>query len=148
MDTSNVGAIHEKIGGETVAESVWCDVFGDTGEFGVLLDDTFNAARSEAAIIAGRVWNTFVFAVIEEEGRQVVVAGVEIVLDMLGSGAIDENWTIFAALTADHEFFTFEIDLLAIQITEFANTKAAGEEKLNNGAIAKAGFGIFWDFIK
>ena len=148
MNASNIGSIHEKIGGETVAESVWCDVFGDTGELGIFLNNAFNAARSKAAIIAGAIWYAFVFAIVKEEGRQVVMAGVEVVLDMFGSGAVDENWTIFAALTADHEFFTFEIDLLAIQIAEFADAESTREEKLNNGTIAETGFGIFWDFIK
>ena len=148
MNASNVGTVHKKIGGETMAKSVWCDMLGNTGEFGVLLNNAFNAARSETAIITGRIWNAFIFAVIEEEGRQVVVTGVEVVLDMFSSGAVDENWTVFAALTADHELFTFEIDLLAIQIAELADAEPTREEKLNNGAIAETGFGIFWDFVE
>ena len=42
LDGADVGAVHEEVGGEAVAEGVRGDVFGDVGEFGVFLDDAFD----------------------------------------------------------------------------------------------------------
>lgn len=38
LDTTEVGAIHEKVGGERMAEGMGGDVFGDSGGAGVFFD--------------------------------------------------------------------------------------------------------------
>lgn len=42
LDGADVGAVHEEVGSETVAEGVRGDVFGDAGFFGVGLDNAFD----------------------------------------------------------------------------------------------------------
>lgn len=42
LDGANVGAVHEEVGGEAVAEGVGGDVFCDAGFFGVELDDALD----------------------------------------------------------------------------------------------------------
>lgn len=76
LDGADVGAVHEKVGSEAVAESVGGDVLGDAGGAGVFLDDALDAARGEAAEIARGVYGLEIFAVVEEKRRQGIVAGV------------------------------------------------------------------------
>jgi hypothetical protein len=46
LDGADVGAVHEQVGSERVAESVGSDVFCDAGFPGITLNDTFDGARS------------------------------------------------------------------------------------------------------
>ncbi len=55
LDRSQIGAIHEEVGGETMAQGVGRNMLRDAGEFGVFLDNTFNRTGGEAAKIAGDV---------------------------------------------------------------------------------------------
>ena len=64
LDGTNVGAIHEKVGGERMAQGMGADVFGDTGEASVFFDDAGDAAGGDAAEIARLVDGLLVFAVI------------------------------------------------------------------------------------
>lgn len=38
LDRANIGAIHEQIGGKTVTQSMWGNMFGDPGHLCVFLD--------------------------------------------------------------------------------------------------------------
>ena len=64
LDRAEIGAVHEEVGGEAVAESVGGDMFRNAGFAGVFLDDAFDRAGGKAAIIAGSVGGGEVFAVV------------------------------------------------------------------------------------
>lgn len=140
LDGAKVGAVHEEIGGEAVAEGVGGDVFRDASFAGVFLDDALDGARSEAAKITGGVEFALVFAVVEKEGGEGVGAGVEVILDAFGGGFGDENGAVFLAFATDDKFATFEVDTITVKFSELGDAKAAGEEKLDDGAVAEAGF--------
>ena len=106
LDGAEVGAIHEKVGSEAVAEGVWGNVLGDTGHFGVFLDDTLDGARSEAAEVAGSIGGLEIFAIIKEERVERICAGIEVVGEAFGSGDRDEDRAVFATFTADDELAT------------------------------------------
>lgn len=61
-------------------------------------------------------------------------------MDAVGGGFRDENGAVFLALAANDELATVEIDAVAIEFDEFGDAEAAGEEKFDDGAVAKAGF--------
>ena len=42
LNRTDVSAVHEEIGGKTMAQSMGSDVFSDTGKSGVFADDAFN----------------------------------------------------------------------------------------------------------
>jgi len=73
LDAADVGAVHEQVGGETVAQGVRGDVFGDAGGFGVALYEALDAADGEAGVHA--VFHVvFGAGVVDEERFEVVVA--------------------------------------------------------------------------
>lgn len=47
-----------------MAQSVRADMLGDAGHAGIFFDDAFDAARGEAAEVAGSVYGLLVFAVV------------------------------------------------------------------------------------
>lgn len=131
------------------------DVFSDAGEFGVLFDDAFDRASSDTAIIARSVEIILVATVVEKERRESVVANGKIIFDPLSGGFTDENGAVLATLATNYEFAATEIDRITVEVDEFGNAETAREEKLDDGAIAKAVFGIFgynfkqaFDFVK
>ena len=52
LNGADVGAIHQEIGGEAMSQSVRGNMFGDTGKFGIFLDDTLDRTGGQTAIIA------------------------------------------------------------------------------------------------
>ena len=64
LDSAEVGAVHEEIGGEGMTQSVRADVLSDAGHAGVFFDDALDAARGEAAEVAGGVYGLLVFTVV------------------------------------------------------------------------------------
>ena len=148
LNGTEVCAVHKKVGGETVAEGVGGDVFGDAGKASVFLDNAFNRASRDAPKIAGSINGLLVFAIVEEEGGERIGAGGKIFLDMIGGGLINKDGAIFAAFAANDKFTTPEVDGIAIEIDKFGNAEAAREEKVNNSAIAEAIFGVERDDVK
>lgn len=148
LDGAEVGAVHEEVGGEGVAEGVGGDVFGDAGLFGVFLDDAFDGAGGEAAVVAGGGGEAGVFAVVEEEGGEGVFADFEVLGDFEGGGFADEDGAVFFAFAADGEFAAVEIDGVAIEGDEFGDAEAGGEEEFDDGAVAEAGFGVGGDGVE
>ena len=64
LDGTDVGAVHEEIGRERVAEGMGGDVFCDAGEAGVFFDNTFDRAGGEAAVVAVDRGEAGVFGVV------------------------------------------------------------------------------------
>lgn len=147
MDGAEIGTIHEEVGGKRVAESVGGDMLGDAGFPCVFFDETLDGASGETAVIAGSVGSAIVAAVAKEERGECVGAGGEVFADAIGGGFGNENGAVFAAFTTDHEFATIEIDKIAVEADKFGNTETGGKEKLDDGAVAKAGFGVEIDFV-
>ena len=141
MDGAKIGAIHKEVGSEGMAESVRTDVLSDAGESGVFLDDTFDGARSEAAVIARSVDGLLIFAVVEKKGGKGIFAGVEILANAVGGGFGDEDRAIFATFTTNHEFTTIEVNAVTVEIGELGNAEATRIKKFNNGAVAETRFG-------
>lgn len=125
-----------------MAQGMWGNVFGDSSKLGVFLDDAFDGARSETAVVAGSIDGLKIATIIEKKGSKGIGAGVEIILDPVGGSLGDENRTIFAAFATNDELAAVEIDGIAIEFDEFGDTEPAGEKELNNGAVAKTGFGV------
>lgn len=121
---------------------MWGDVFGDTGHFGVLLDDAFDGARGETAVVARSIDGLKIATIIEKKGSEGIGASIKIILDPVGGSFGDENGTIFAAFATNDKLAAVEIDGIAIEFDEFGDTEPAGEKELNNGAVAKTGFGV------
>lgn len=121
LDGAEIGAVHEEVSGEAVAQSVGRNVLGDAGGAGVFLDDAFNGAAGETAIIARGVGGREVFTIIEKEGSEGIGAGIKVVLDAFGGGGGDENGTVFAAFATDKEFATVEVDGVAVELDELGN---------------------------
>lgn len=139
---ADVSTVHEEVGGEAMAQGMRGNVFGDAGHFGVFLDDAFDRARGETAVVAGSIDGLKIATIIEKKGSKGIGAGVEIILDPVGGSLGDENRTIFAAFATNDELAAVEIDGIAIEFDEFGDTEPAGEKELNNGAVAKTGFGV------
>lgn len=110
LDGAEIGAIHEEIGGEAVTEGVGGDVLCDAGGAGVFLDDTFDRTGGEATVITRSVRRGEIFAVIEKKWGERIGASIKVILDPLGGGFRDENWTIFATFAANEKFTTVEVD--------------------------------------
>ncbi len=64
----------------------------------------------------------------------------EVSVDPIGSSLADENWSVFLAFPAHHEFTSFGVNVITIKINKFRDTQAAREEKLNNSTVAEASF--------
>ena len=47
--------------------------------------------------------------VVEEEGREGIVASTEVVFYSFSGGVGDENWAVFVAFAANDEFFAVEV---------------------------------------
>lgn len=147
LDRAEVGAVHEEVSGKRVAESVRGDVFGDAGGFGVVINDALDGAGGEAAEISGSVDGVEIVGVVEKECGEGVASNGEVISGGAGGGFTDEDGAVFFALAADDEFATVEVDRVAIKITEFGDAEAAREEKFDDGAVAKAGFGVGRDSV-
>ena len=76
MDGTEVGAVHEEVGSEAVAEGVGGNMLGDAGGACVFLDDALDGAGGEAAEITGGVGLALAAAVAEEKRGEAVVASV------------------------------------------------------------------------
>jgi len=147
LDAAEVGAVHEEVGGERVAQSVWSDVFGDAGEFGVVVDDALDAAGSETAEVTGRIDGVEMARVVEKEGGEGIASDCEIVTSGLSGGFADKNRTVFFAFATDNELAAVEVDTIAVQTDKFGNAKAAREEEFDDGAVAKARLGVARDGV-
>lgn len=142
LDGADVGAVHEEVGGEAMAQGMWGNVFGDAGHFGVFLDDAFDGTRGETAVVAGSIDRLKIATIIEKKGSEGIGASIEIILDPVGGSFGDENGTIFAAFATNDKLAAVEIDGIAIEFDEFGDTEPAGEKELNNGAVAKPSLGV------
>lgn len=49
LHTANIRAVLQKIGGKTMANSVWRHLFGNAGFDGVFFNDALNRARGESS---------------------------------------------------------------------------------------------------
>ena len=76
LDRAEIGTIHEKVGGERVAESVRSDMLGNAGEAGVFFNHALDTAWGEAAEIAVLTRGAGIFRIIKEEGRKLVAPSV------------------------------------------------------------------------
>lgn len=139
---ADVSTVHEEVGGEAMAQGMRGNVFGDAGHFGVFLDDAFDRARGETAVVAGSIDRLKIATIIEKKGSEGIGASIEIILDPVGGSFGDENGAIFAAFATNDELAAVKIDGVAIEFDEFGDTEPAGEKELNNGAVAKTGFGV------
>ena len=116
LDRAEVGAVHEEVGGERVAEGMRGNMFSDSGGASVFFDNTLDGAGGEAAEIAGGVDSVLISGVVEEEGGEGVGSGGEIFGDAVGGSFGDENGAVFLALTTDDKFATLEVDRIAIEV--------------------------------
>ena len=128
LDGAEIGTVHEEVGGKTVTKGVGCDMFGDAGGLGVFFDHALNAARGEAAIVTVGVGDAGVAGVVEEEGWESVVSDGEIIFYGVCRGFVDENWPVFATLTTDDKFATFEVNVGAVETAKLRNAETAGEK--------------------
>ncbi len=100
-----------------------CDLLHDAGVLGVFGDDALDASGGEAAVLV------FAGAIdIDEEERIEVLALVEIFFDPSLSFIGEEDDADFFAFAADAEFVFAEIDVFDVELGEFADTEASGEE--------------------
>lgn len=116
LDRAEVGAVHQKVGGERMTKSVGRDVLRDAGGAGVFFDNTLDGAGSETTIVAGGVDGVRVARVVEKEGGQGIIASGEVVASGVGGGLRDEDWPVFLTLAADEKFAAVEVDRVAIEI--------------------------------
>ena len=123
-------------------------MLGDAGHFGVFLDDALDGAGGKTAIIAGGVDGLEVAAIVEKKRVEGISASREVVADAVGGGFGDENGSVFVAFTADDELAAVEVDGIAIELDELGDAKTTGEEKLDDGAVAKAGLGGSVDLVE
>ena len=98
-----------------MAEGVGGDVLGDAGIFGATLEDALDAARGEAAKIAGGTDGREVAGVVEEKGGELILPSVEIIRNASGGGFTDEDGAIFLAFATNNEFATLDIDRVAVE---------------------------------
>lgn len=90
------------------------DVFGNAGEFSVFLDNAFDGAGGEAAVISVSGGDAEVFTVVEEEGGERIGASGEIVGNFVGGRFGDEDGAVFAAFAANHEFAAIKVDVVPV----------------------------------
>lgn len=126
LDGAQVGAVHEKVGSEAVAEGVWGNVLGDAGHFGVFLDDALNRASGEPAVITGGINGLEIFAVIKKKGIEGINADGKIITDAVGGGFGDEDRAVFVAFATDDKLAAFEVDGIAIELDKFGDAKPTG----------------------
>lgn len=137
---ANIGAVHEKVCGETMAHGVWADVFSDASETSVFCDHALDATRRQATIITRRVDGASVTTVADKQRRKAVSAFVEVVSNMLGSGVTDEDRSVFLAFSAHHELAPRGVDVVAVETTEFGDAQPAREEEFEDCSVAQAWF--------
>ena len=124
------------------------DVLGDASEAGIFANHRLHTARREAAEVATGARGTVVATIADEKRVERIMPGAEVGLDLLGSTATDEDWTVFLALTTHHELATLEVDVVAIEIDELRDAQTTGEEQLDDGFVAQVGFfAIAWHGI-
>ena len=128
LDGAEVCAVHEEVCGERVAESVRSDVFGDAGGASVFVDNALDGTSGEAAEVAGSVDGVEVVRVVEEESREGIVAGGEVVARGVGGGDGDKNRAVFLAFAADEELTAVEVDRIAIKRDKLGDAQTAGEK--------------------
>lgn len=147
LDAAEVGAVHQEVGGEGVAEGVRGDVFGDAGGSCVVVDDALDGAGGEATEVAAGVDGVEVVRVVKKEGRKAVVADCEVVASGVGCGFADEDRAVFFAFAANDKLATVEVDGIAVEIDELGDAETAGEKKFDDGAVAEAGLGVGGDGV-
>jgi len=147
LDRTEVGAVHEEVGGERVSQGVGRNVFGDAGFFGVFFDEALDGTGGEATIVARGVGGAVVAAIAKEKRSERVGAGGEIFAKAIGGGLRDEDRAIFAAFAANHEFAAVEVDTIAVEADELGDAETGREEKFDDGAVAETGFGVEIDFV-
>ena len=118
LNATQVGAVHQQVGREAVAHGVGADVLGDASEAGIFANHRLHTARREAAKVTTGVCGTVVATIADEERVERIMPGAEVGLDLLGSTATDEDWTVFLALTTHHELAALEVDMVAIEINQ------------------------------
>lgn len=139
LNTSNIGAVLEKVGRETVAEGVRVDILHNTGFRGRVLYDTLDAPCSEAD---GFFVDFFrVFWKGNKERRIEVVAFFEVRFECVFRRWREKNDTKFTPFAADAELFFFQIDVVAIEVYELGNAKAGREEEFEDCAVTE-GFSV------
>ena len=114
LDRAQVGAVHKEVGGKTVTQSMWSDMFGDAGVASVSLDDALNAAGGKTAIVTRGGRDLEIFRIIKKEGGEAVATKIEIIFNTISSGLVDENRAIFFTFAAYDKFATFKVDGVAI----------------------------------
>lgn len=92
-------------------------MFGDASEARVLVNDSLDTARRQAAVVA-LVADGVVTAVAEEERRQVIHTDGQIVLYALRRGLADKYRTVFLPFTTHHEFAALGVYVVAVEIGE------------------------------
>ena len=131
-----------------MAHSVGADVLGDASEAGIFANHRLHTARREAAEVATGVCGTVVATIADEKRVERIMPGAEVGLDLLGSTATDEDWTVFLALTTHHKLAALEVDVVAIEIDKLRDAQTTGEEQLDDGFVAQVGFfAIAWHGI-
>lgn len=148
LNGAEVGAVHEEVGGEGMAESVGGDVLGNAGGASMFLNNTFDGARGEATVIARGVDSVEIARIVKKESGEGILAHVEIFADTVGSSLGDENWAVFLAFTTDDKFATVEVDGVAIEIDKLGDAEPARKEELDDSAVAETGFGIVGDGVE
>lgn len=114
LDRAQVGAVHKKVGGKTVTQSMRSDMFGDAGVASVSLDDALNTSGGETAIVARGGRDLEIFGIIKKEGGEAVAAKIEIIFNAISGGLVDENRAILFTFAAYDKFATFKVDGVAI----------------------------------
>lgn len=128
---TQVGTALEQRRGKAVAQGVRRDGLGDAGPLGVLLDHDENHGAREVRPAPVEEYIVF-FARFDVHHVAVVVPVVQF---LYGFGR-DGHEAFLAALAQDADKGFLFVDIAQLEVDEFADTQAAGEENLDDGLVA------------
>lgn len=137
LDTAQISAVNEQIGGKGVAQSVWCDVFGDTSQLAITLNSALNGASGQAGVIA-MVDFGLRAAVVDEKRFVIVLAFFQVILDRYNCFLADIDRPVFLPLTTNRELAAGEINLIAVEAGQLRDAQSAREKQLHDGAVTQA----------
>ena len=86
LNRAQVGAIHQQVGGERVAQGVGSDMLRDAGCLSIFTDDSLDRAGSQTTSFAevDAIALDDVARIIEKEWLESVRPGLQILLDRIG----------------------------------------------------------------
>lgn len=137
LDTPEVGAIHQQVGCKTMAHSVRRDMFSDAGYPGVFVDNALDGARCQPHVLAACIGGRRT-GVADKERYMAIESGLEIRRQPLAGFRADKNRSVFLAFAAHGKLAAREIDVVAVEIGQLADTQTRAEKQLHDRTIAQA----------